>query len=148
MHTIVKGLLAGAAGSSALNIASYLDMVVRGRGASSTPERAVERLAEDVDVDIGHGEEAEHRKEGLGALLGYGTGLGAAICYGPLAERRPSWPVGVLALSAFAMAGSNAPLAALGLTDPRRWSASAWISDIVPHLAYGAVAYAAYERLR
>jgi hypothetical protein len=27
----------------------------------------------------------------------------------------------------------------LGVTDPRTWSAVDWISDLVPHLAYGAV---------
>ena len=27
----------------------------------------------------------------------------------------------------------------LGVTDPRTWSAVDWISDVVPHLAYGAV---------
>jgi len=27
----------------------------------------------------------------------------------------------------------------LGVTDPRTWSRADWVSDIVPHLAYGAV---------
>jgi hypothetical protein len=27
----------------------------------------------------------------------------------------------------------------LGVTDPRTWSASDWMSDVVPHVAYGAV---------
>jgi hypothetical protein len=81
-------------------------------------------------------------------LLGYGTGAGAAIAYGLAAERwRPAWPVGVLALAALAMAASNAPLTILGATDPRTWSAEAWVSDAVPHLAYGITAYAAYELL-
>jgi hypothetical protein len=38
-----------------------------------------------------------------------------------------------------AMAGSVLPLAAAGVSDPRSWDASSWASDIVPHLAYGAV---------
>jgi hypothetical protein len=37
------------------------------------------------------------------------------------------------------MAGANGPMTALGITDPRRWSPAAWISDVVPHLAYGLV---------
>lgn len=148
MHFVTKGLIAGATGTSALNIASYLDMAVRARAASSTPEQAVQRLAEEVHVDLGEDERARNRRESLGALLGYCTGLGVAVCYGPLAERRPSWPVGVLTLSALAMAGSNGPLTLLGVTDPRRWQVSGWISDLIPHLAYGVATYAAYQRLR
>ncbi|MEV0824431.1 hypothetical protein ACWDA3_06590 [Nonomuraea rubra] len=149
MHTVVKSLIAGAAGTSALNIATYLDMAIRARGASSTPQQAVEKLTDLTDVSLGDGEQAENRKEALGSLLGYATGAAAALCYGLLASgRRPSWPVGVSALTALAMTGSNAPLTALGTTDPREWPPSAWISDAVPHLAYGITAYAAYELLR
>jgi hypothetical protein len=31
----------------------------------------------------------------------------------------------------------------LGITDPRTWSTADWIADLVPHLAYGLVTYAA-----
>ncbi|GAA4066726.1 MULTISPECIES: hypothetical protein [Actinomadura] len=146
MGTIVKGLIAGAVGTGALNVATYLDMAARARPASSTPEQVVQRLAEAADVGLGEGEQAENRKAGLGPLLGYATGLGAAVAYGPLARRLP-WPVGVVALTALAMAGSNAPMAALGISDPRRWSATDWVSDLVPHLAYGIAAAAAFRRL-
>jgi hypothetical protein len=27
----------------------------------------------------------------------------------------------------------------LGITDPRTWSRADWISDLAPHLAYGAI---------
>ncbi|MCK2221333.1 hypothetical protein MF672_047145 [Actinomadura sp. ATCC 31491] len=149
MHTLTKGLIAGAAGTAALNAVSYLDMAIRARPASSTPQRAVDKLTHLADVDLGDSERAGNRKEALGALLGYGTGAAAALCYGLAAERwRPSWPVGVLALTALAMTGSNAPLTLLGTTDPRTWSATDWISDVLPHLAYGATAYAAYRLLR
>ncbi|MEU6725079.1 hypothetical protein ABZ917_15350 [Nonomuraea wenchangensis] len=144
----MRGLIAGAAGTSALNVVTYLDMAIRARAASSTPQQAVEKMAGLVDVDLGEGERADSRKEALGSLLGYGTGAGAALCYGLAAERwRPSWPVGVLALTALAMVGSNAPLTLLGTTDPRSWSAADWISDVVPHLAYGVAAYAAHRLL-
>jgi hypothetical protein len=149
MHTLLKGLIAGAAGTSALNVVAYLDMVVRGREASSLPQQAVEKLAGLAGAHLGKGERAEHRKQALGALLGYSTGAGAAVCYGLLASRRrPSgpvgWPMGVPALTALAMTGSNAPLMLLGLTDPRQWSATDWLSDVLPHLAYGITAHAAY----
>jgi hypothetical protein len=38
---ILRGVAAGAAGTTALNAVTYLDMVLRGRGASSTPEESV-----------------------------------------------------------------------------------------------------------
>jgi hypothetical protein len=149
MHTLVKGLIAGAAGTTALNTASYLDMLVRARGASSTPEQAVEKLADLTHTDLGDGEQAGNRKEALGSLMGYATGVGSAIAYGVLAGRRHRpWPLGVLALTALAMSGSNVPLTLLGATDPRTWPAGSWVSDVIPHLAYGITAYAAYELMR
>jgi hypothetical protein len=33
----------------------------------------------------------------------------------------------------------------LGVTDPRAWSLVDWISDVVPHLAYGAVVKATLD---
>jgi hypothetical protein len=35
----------------------------------------------------------------------------------------------------------------LGVTDPRSWSVTDWVSDLVPHLAYGAVAGGVLQRL-
>lgn len=40
-------------------------------------------------------------------------------------------------LGVAAMAGSDVPIAALGISDPRTRGASGWATDIVPHLAYG-----------
>src|SRR3712207_8614684 len=37
------------------------------------------------------------------------------------------------------LVAANGPMTVLGITDPRTWSATDWASDIVPHLAYGAV---------
>lgn len=42
---LLYGAAAGAAGTTALNVVSYGDMVVRGRPASSTPETIVPHLA-------------------------------------------------------------------------------------------------------
>ncbi|GGT68937.1 MULTISPECIES: hypothetical protein [Actinomadura] len=148
MDRITRGLAAGAAGTTALNMVTYLDMAVRGRPASSTPEQSVEKLADVAGVELGEGEKAENRKAGLGPMLGFGTGLGAGLLYGLLAGRRRfPRPVGTVVLTGLAMAGSSAPMTALGLTDPREWSASDWASDVVPHLAYGAVAALVYEAL-
>ncbi|WP_141579573.1 hypothetical protein [Actinomadura sp. WMMA1423] len=148
MDRITRGLVAGAAGTTALNMVTYLDMALRGRPASSTPEQSVERLADVAGVDLGEGEKAENRKAGLGPMLGFGTGLGAGLLYGLLSgRRRLPRPVGTAVLTGLAMAGSSAPMTALGLTDPRQWSATDWASDVVPHLAYGAVAAHVYAAL-
>ena len=42
MNPILRGAAAGAAGTTALNVVTYLDMAIRGRPASDTPERSVE----------------------------------------------------------------------------------------------------------
>ncbi|MFI9589445.1 hypothetical protein [Nonomuraea sp. NPDC052265] len=89
MHTLVKGLIAGAAGTTALNTVSYLDMLVRARAASSTPRQAVEKLSDLTHTDLGDGDRAANRTEALGSLMGYATG----IAYGVLSGRRRSWPV-------------------------------------------------------
>ncbi len=79
---MLRGAAAGAAGTAALDAVTYLDMAIRGRGASSTPEDTVEKLAEKAHVPIpGSGEVREHRLQGLGALTGLvaGTGVGALV---------------------------------------------------------------------
>ena len=48
------------------------------------------------------------------------------------------------------MAGSDVSAAPPGLTNPTTWGLDSWVSDIVPHLAYGlmtAVAYDAFNGL-
>ena len=52
---------------------------------------------------------------------------------------RPSRPVATLLVTGGVLVGTNGPMTVLGITDPRTWSAADWISDVVPHLAYGAV---------
>jgi hypothetical protein len=148
MRTLVQGLLAGAAGTSALNITTYLDMALRARPASSTPEQSVQRLADTVGADLGEGERAGNRAAGLGPLLGYAVGTGVAAGYALLTRRRLPWPVETLALTALAMIGSAAPMTLLRVTDPRQWSAADWAADVVPHLAYGAVTAATLDQLR
>ena len=50
--TVLKGAAAGAAGSTALNAVTYLDMAVRGRGASDTPQQTVDTLADEADLAV------------------------------------------------------------------------------------------------
>lgn len=146
MRPLLLGLVAGAAGTAALNIVTYLDMTGRARGSSSAPADAAGELAGKAGIPLGEGENADNRKEGLGALLGYVTGLGVGAAYGLLRSRvGVPLPVAALGLGAVAMAGSDAPLTALGITDPRQWPPSSWAADVVPHLAYGVATAAAYQ---
>ena len=149
MTAFLRGALAGAAGTTALNAITYLDMAVRGRGASSTPRQLVEQVADSVGVGVpGSGQTHDNRLEALGALSGIGVGtvvgVGAGLVRAALHARgrRLPGPVGVLVLGAAAMALSDVPLKVFGVSDPSSWSAGDWASDVVPHLVYGAVAYA------
>jgi hypothetical protein len=146
---VVRGAAAGAAGTTALNAVTYLDMAVRGRPSSDTPQQAVEKLAEQAGVDVpGEGDVRENRIEGLGPLAGIATGVGIGVAAGllrPIIGRLPT-VIGAPLLGAAAMAGSDVPLTKLGLTDPSKWTSLEWLSDAVPHLAYGAVTFALLKR--
>ncbi|SFL75718.1 MULTISPECIES: hypothetical protein [Streptomyces] len=150
MRPLTQGLVAGSVGTAALNITTYGDMLLRARPASSVPSDVVDRLAERTGVGLGEDEEASNRKEAAGALLGFVTGLGVTAAYALVSGRRRTPPVPVTAplLGAAAMAGSDVSATALGVTDPRSWSRSAWLSDIVPHLVYGLAAGATLRALR
>jgi hypothetical protein len=138
----LRGAAAGAAGTTALNVVTYLDMAVRGRPTSSTPGDSVEKLAEKAHVSIpGRGESRANRVQGLGALLGLAAGVGMGVLTG-LARAsgvRPSPVAGTALTTAAVLLAANGPMTVLGITDPRTWSAADWISDIAPHLAYGVV---------
>lgn len=140
-RAIANGLAAGAAGTTALNAATYADMAVRGRGTSPIPEKAVEELARRAGQEIpGSGSERDNRVQGLGALSGIASGLGigvAAAFLGPLHRRLPA-VLSAIALGGLAMAATDASMVRLGLTDPKSWSTQDWLSDALPHLAYGA----------
>ena len=138
----LRGAAAGAAGTTALNAVTYLDMTLRGRPASSTPERTVEKLAEKAHVPIpGEGDTRQNRIQGLGPITGLaaGVGVGAVIGLVRAAGYRSQPLVGTLLTTLGVLVAANGPMTVLGITDPRTWSATDWASDIVPHLAYGAV---------
>jgi len=142
---VLRGAAAGAAGTTALNAVTYLDMVVRGRPASDAPEQLVRRLADRAGVDLPGGrKERSNRVAGLGPLAGSATGVGIGVLAGALRSAGLRLPtvVGGPLLGAAAMAASDVPLAALGVSDPRTWSAVDWVSDVVPHLVYGLITHA------
>lgn len=152
---VLQGLAAGAAGTTALNAVTYLDMAVRARPASTTPEQTVRVTEKLTGISLsGEGSDsatAENRRSGIGALLGIATGLAAGASYG-LARTRMRRTRSLPVLAALAGLGANVgsvvPIAALGVSDPRGWSLSSWLEDLVPHLVYGVVTAAVFEELR
>jgi hypothetical protein len=52
LHLALLGAATGAAGTTALNAVTYLDMAVRGRPSSSTPEKTMEALSEKTHMAI------------------------------------------------------------------------------------------------
>jgi drug/metabolite transporter (DMT)-like permease len=151
LREILMGAAAGAVGTVALNGTTYADMVIRARPSSSVPAQVASELAGKVGIVLsGEGsddETAQSRKSGLGALLGIATGLGVGAAYG---LARPhldgvSVPRAAVVLGLMAMAGSDVPSAAMGVTDPTTWGLNAWLSDLIPHLAYGVTTAVAYK---
>ena len=144
---IAMGAAAGAVGTAALNITTYLDMTVRGRGSSGVPAEVAGQLADKAGVDLGDDDTQQNRQSGLGALLGYVTGIGMGALYGaalPWLRGVPRPIAGVL-LGAGAMAGTDVPATVLDVTDPTEWPATSWVADIVPHAIYGLVTVATYD---
>lgn len=144
------GITAGAAGVTALNAITYLDMAIRARPSSDSPSQAVERLASRAGAQIpGEDGEGDNRLAGLGPLAGILTGaaVGVAAAFARPALARVPAPIAGVVLGALAMAGSDGPLVSLGLTHPGDWAGADWASDIVPHLGYGAVTYATLSAL-
>lgn len=139
---LLAGLAAGAAGTTALNAVTYLDMTARARPTSSTPEDTAEKLANAVGINIpGDEDDRSNRLSGLGPLLGMaaGLGIGAALGMARSLGFRPNLLVAGVLTGAGAMVGTDAPMAALGVSDPRTWAAKDWLSDAIPHLVYGLV---------
>ena len=151
----MPGVVAGAAGTVALNVATYVDMAVRGRSSSSAPSKMVEIIANKAGLPLsaqGKGsqdETAQNRESGLGALLGYVNGLGMGVAYGLLRSKLDELPLPLagIGVGLLAMAASDVPLVALKVSNPKTWGVSGWAADIIPHLIYGFVTVSTYEAL-
>ena len=158
MNDLLAGAVAGAAGTTALNVTTYLDMAVRGRPASTVPDDAVKLVGDKLGVPIApHDwqseevrEKAANRQSALGALAGLATGIAMGALYGIARGRSQGirLPVGGLVAGLGAMALSDVPLTASGLTDPRQWGPVGWASDLVPHLVYGFFTALTFDALR
>lgn len=151
IRNLLTGVAAGAAGTTALNVATYLDMIVNARPASTTPDDTVREIEKTTGASLSSdgpdSDEAANRRTAAGALLGVAAGLGTGALYGLVRPRLGSVPLVVLGLGAGVVAnlGTTGPMAAFGITDPRDWPASSWVSDLVPHLTYGLATAAVWE---
>lgn len=139
----LRGAAAGAAGTTALNAATYLDMIARARPASSTPEDTIEALEQKAHATIpGAEEQRANRIAALGPLSGLvaGVGVGGVLGLARAAGCRPGMVASGLVATVGALLARNGPMTVLGVTDPRTWAPSDWVADVVPHVAYGVVA--------
>lgn len=142
----LRGAAAGAVGTTALNATTQLDMAVRGRPTSDAPEQVVATLAEKAGGSIPGGRrQRANRLAGLGPLSGTLTGVAVGGVGGVLRAAGLRLPalVGGPLMGATAMLAADGPLALLRISDPRRWSTTDWVADVVPHLVYGVTTHAA-----
>ena len=147
---LAAGGAGGAAGTTALNAVTYLDMAVRGRSTSSAPEDSIEVLVSRTGLRIpGEEDTRKNRVAGLGPLNGIfvGVGIGAVLGLARTAGWRPHVLTAGLVTGLGAMAATDSSMAALGVSDPRTWTLMDWLSDVVPHLAYGLATAAVAQAL-
>ncbi len=147
---LTSGLLAGAAGATALNALTYAQQAVKGTPSSATPDQTAQAVVESVGGSVpGNPDARQNRLEGMGPLAGYGVGLGVGALGGVLRALRVKvpFPVAAAGLGLGAMALSDGVMSAVGITDPRSWTPSSVAQDAVPHLIYGAVTVLALHRM-
>lgn len=145
-----RGLIAGAAGVTALDAVTYLDMLVRGRPASDVPARTVNELAKKIGIDKldADDEKTTNRRSATGALVGYADGVLSSVAYGALRSAVPiPWPVGAALLAGMTLLVGEGSAVRTGVVDWSKWGAKEWIADIVPRLAYGGVAALVVEAM-
>lgn len=143
MSTMIHGAIAGAVGTMALDVTSYADMALRARSSSPLPAEVVKRISQRAGLPI----ENDNRASALGAISGYMVGVGVGALYGAIRPRvrRAPLMLAAVGLAAAAMAASDVPATRLGATDPRTWGVGGWVSDLIPHFAYGLVTAAVFD---
>ena len=148
-RSMLAAVAAGAVGTIALDAMSYLDMLVRGRPASTVPAKVATRITDAVGIGLGEESRKDSRGNAIGGLLGNLTGVSVALCYGltrRFTARPPTLPTG-LAVGAVAMVTSDVPATLTGATRPSQWGWVGWLADIAPHAVYGLVTVAVHDAL-
>jgi hypothetical protein len=148
----LAGAISGTVGTFALDFTTYADMAIRGRSSSNAPSQLVKIVSERAGLPTpssanGHKQEIQNRENGVGSLLGYVNGVGMGMLYGLVRSRTEnvSTPLAGIVVGLAAMAASDVPLVSLGISNPKTWGLSGWLSDLIPHLIYGLVTVSAYE---
>lgn len=138
---LTSGVLAGAAGATALNAFTYAQQAVKGTPSVATPDQAAQATIEAAGGHVPGTPDERRTGSKVSVLSGYGVGLGVGAVAGVLRVFGVKVPIGLapVAVGLAAMAVSDSVMSALGVTDPRSWTTSSVINDAVPHLAYGAV---------
>jgi hypothetical protein len=105
----------------------------------AAPPRCLFRCSEVGHPDVHAGEPAD-----LGALAGMAAGVAVGAAAGQFhgAVRRLGPVLGPGLVGGAAMAATDIGMYRLGVTDPKSWDASSWLSDALPHLAYGVATWA------
>ena len=155
MKRLLYGAVAGAAGTMALDIVTYGDMLLRGRAPSDMPAEVIRRAAAKAGISPLDAPSDEidaankNRRSALGALSGYAVGITIGALYGVASPALRTVPIPMKGsvLGAMAMAASDVPATLLEATNPKEWGASGWIADIVPHAVYGLVTAAVMDAL-
>lgn len=141
---ISAGMLAGAAGATALNAVNYADQAVRGNAPTSSPAGPhVAATAAEVT------KAGPTRAAALGPLGGLGVGVGVGALAG-FVRGRVATPPAVLAA---ALTGLAAMAVGDGVALATGTARSDWhkpvtlLRELVPHLVYGAVTGVALHRM-
>jgi hypothetical protein len=151
LRAAALGKIAGCAGTVALDVSTYLDMLVRGRPASDVPSEFIKKLAEAAGIAAltADDDAARNGRSAAGALLGYANGLTIGAAFGIVRPALRGVPplLAALAVGAAAMALADVPLARAGVTDPKTWGTAGWLADIVPHVVYGLTVVAVFDAI-
>jgi hypothetical protein len=132
LNAALRGIIAEATGTVALDTSTYLDMAIRGRSSSNAPSKMVDTIAQKLHLPLStqgtssKDQSAQNRESGLGALLGYVNGLGIGVIYGMIRSRSdeiPS-PLSAALVGLTAMAASDIPMVALRVSNPKTWGIS------------------------
>ncbi|HZD01853.1 MAG TPA: hypothetical protein VFA46_17170 [Actinomycetes bacterium] len=136
-----KGLLAGLAGTVAMTASSTVEAKLSGRGASTTPAQAAERVLGVQPED----QKSERRLNNV-VHWAYGTGWGAVR--GLLGAAGVSGPRAAAAHFATVWGTAQVVQPAIGVSPPAwRWSGRQVAVDVLHHLVYATAASAAYAAL-
>ncbi len=147
---IVAGAAAGAAGTTGLNVVSYLLQAYAGTPGDVSTKQTAEALADRAGTEVpGDGETADNRKTALGNLAGIGVGVGLGAAAGLLRAYHVKIPKALapFLLGFGAMGLSDGVMTKLGVTDPHTWTAKSVTADAIPHLVYGLVQTATLHRM-